>query len=340
MKKVSSLMALFLAAALTACGGNSSQPPATPSAPGTSQPSASTAIDYPTKPIELIVGYAAGGGTHLAAELLSPDAQQYLGQPFNIVCKPGAGGAVGANYVAQAKPDGYTLLYATVSLPTSFALGDIEVLPEEFVGVAQCSSIAPVIAVRADAPYNNAEELIAWCNENPDQFTWTFPGIGSSLHLCGANAINAMGIQDVTVEVPYDGTAEGIAAVLGGHVSAISCFTTSLSEQLKAGEMKLIGVQSPERIPEYPDEPTFLEQGFDASYTSWRGVFAHRDTPPEILDYLNEHLGELINSDSYYERAMTLGEGRAYLDMAGFTEKYLAECESVKTLVEKIGLGG
>lgn len=342
MKKLSILLSLLLVASITACGGSSSKPATTSSAPAADAPSsaAPAKLDYPTKPIELVVGYAAGGGTHLAAELLSPDAQKYLGQPLNINCKPGAGGAVGANYVATAKPDGYTLLYATVSLPTSFALGDIEVAPEEFVAVAQCSAIAPVIAVRADAPYNNAEELIAWCKANPGKFTWTFPGIGSSLHLCGANAIYAMGISADTVEVPYDGTAEGVAAVLGGHVSAISCFTTSISEQLKAGEMKLIGIQAPERIAEYPDQPTFLEQGIDASYTSWRGVFAHKDTPPEILEYLNTHLAELIGSETYLDRAVTLGEGRAYLNMEDFTAKYLSECESVKELVAKIGLGG
>lgn len=334
MKKFSVVLVLLLAIALTACSGSNT--PAQSSSDNT-QGSAKK-LDYPTKPIELVVPYAAGGGTHLAAELLSPDAQKYLGQPLNIVCKPGAGGSIGATYVANAKPDGYTLLYHTFSLPASIAMGDADFAAEDLVALAQCSTIAPVIAVRADAPYNNAQELIAWCKANPGKFTWCFPGIGSSLHICGANAIFAMGIQDVSVEVPYDGTAEGIAAVLGGHVSAISCFTTSLSEQLKAGEMKLIGVQAPERIEEYPDEPTFLEQGIDASATSWRGVFAPKGTPQEILDYLDENLGKLIQSDSYYERAMALGEGRVYLNMEAMNKLYLSDCEMVKPLLKKIGL--
>lgn len=330
MKKYFPILFLILAFVLSACSTGTDN---TQGGQGTEKK-----LDYPTKPIELVVPYAAGGGTHLAAELLSPGAQEYLGQPLSINCKPGAGGAIGANYVAMSKADGYTLLYHTFSLPATIAMGDVDFLAEDLIGIAQCSTVAPVIAVKADAPYNNAEELVEWVKANPGKFTWSFPGIGSSLHICGANAFNAMGIQELVIEVPFDGTAEGIAAVLGGHVNAISCFTTSLAEQIRAGEMKLIGVQAPERVAEYPDEMTFVEQGFDAVTTSWRGVFAPKGTPQEILDYLNENLEKLIMSDSYLERATTLGEGRVYKNMEEFTQQYLSDVELVKPLLKKIGL--
>ena len=335
MKKKSSLLHIILAVVLmftlTACSAPATEPAAT------SEP-APAALDFPNKPIELIVGYAAGGGTHLAAELLSPDASKCLGQPLNIVCKPGAGGAVGATYAATAKPDGYTLLYATVSLPTSLYSSDVEFEQGDFVGVAMASDIAPVIAVKADAPFNNAKEMVEWVKANPGKFTWSYPGVGSSLHLTGANVIDAMGIKDLVNEVPYDGTSESIAGVLGGHITAVSCFTTSLSEQLKAGNMKIIGVQAPERIPEYPDSPTFVEQGYNATLTSWRGIFAPKDTPKEVLDYLDKAFGELIMSDSYLERATTLGEGRAYQNAADFTKTYNDSCPVIKEVVEKLGL--
>ncbi len=342
MKRVLVIL-LMLVLVLTACSSKTNEPVQTAAESTTGSESVAPVneekkLDYPTKPIELIVPYAAGGGTHLAAELLSPDAQEYLGQPLSIVCKPGAGGAIGATYAANAKADGYTLLYHTFSLPATIAMGDADFPAEQLVGIAQASSVAPVIAVRADAPYNNAEELIAWANEHPGEFTWSFPGIGSSLHICGANAINAMGIKDITVEVPFDGTAEGIAAVLGGHVNAISCFTTSLTEQLKAGEMKIIGVQSSERIAEFPEAMTFVEQGIDAKTTSWRGVFAPAGTPQEILDYLDVHLGELIMSDTYLERANNLGEGRAYKNMSEFNQQYLDDANAVVPLLDKLGL--
>ncbi len=333
MKKIFIAGLLVLSLAMTACssgGGNDKN--------ANSGESEEAIASYPNKPIEVVVPFKAGGGTHLAAELLTPDAQAYLGQPINIVCKPGAGGAVGATFAANAKADGYTLLYHTFSLPANVAMGDADFPAEDLIGLAQASSVEPVIAVRKDAPYNTAQEMIDWANEHPNELTWCFPGIGSSLHITGANAMDAMGIKDVTIEMPLDGTAEGIAAVLGGHIGAISCFTTSLTEQLKAGEMKIIGLQALERSEEYPDVPTFLEQGFDASTTSWRGIFAPKGTPQEILDYLDTHLGELIMSDTYLERATNLGEGRDYKKMQEFNEQYLNDVEMVIPLLKKLGL--
>jgi len=341
MKKRSRLLRIILAVvlvfALTACSAPAAEPAATAEQSGTSEPS-SAPLDFPKKPIELIVGYAAGGGTHLAAELLAPDADKYLGQPLNIVCKPGAGGAVGATYVAKSKPDGYTLLYATVSLPTSLYMSDVEFEQSDFIGVAMCSDIAEVIAVKADAPFNNAKEMVDWAKANPGKLTWGFPGVGSSLHLTGANVMDAMGITDVVKEVPFDGTAESVAGVLGGHITAVSCFPTSISEQVKAGQMKVIGIQAAEKVADWPDFPTFVEQGFDAKLTSWRGVFAPKDTPKEILDYLDKAFGELIATDSYLERATTLGEGRAYKNAAEFTKVYNDSCPTIQAVVEKLGL--
>jgi len=335
MKKRSVLLPVILSVVLmftlTACSSTDDQQPSA----GTE---AESELKYPEKPIELVVGYSAGGGTYLAAELLTPNAAEYLGQPINIVCKPGAGGSVGATYAAKSKPDGYTLLYATLSLPTSLYTTDVEYVQDDFIGIARCSDIAAVIAVKSDAPYDTAEEMAAWAKENPGKLTWGFPGVGSSLHLTGANAMNAMGITDYVTEVPFDGTTESVASVLGGHTSAVSCFPTSISEQHKAGEIKIIGVQAKERLEDYPDTPTFLEQGFDAALTSWRGIFAPKDIPKEIIDYLDEAFAELIASDEYYQRAMELGEGRAYLNASEFTNFYNEQCEAVEEVVQSLGL--
>ena len=337
-KRISFLSVVLMMVLVMLFTGCSSPATNTTTTSAASQTTTQEELKFPERPIELVVGYKAGGGTHLAAELLTPNAQQYLKQPINIVNKPGAGGAVGATYVAKSKPDGYTLLYATVSLPTSLYMTDVEFAQEDFVGVAMASSIAPVIVVKADAPYDTAEELVEWIKANPDEFTWGFPGIGSSLHLTGANLWDAMGVSEIIRDVPFDGTAESVAAVLGGHVAAVSCFPTSISEQVKAGQMKILGVQSKERVEDYPDVPTFLEQGYNATLTSWRGIFAPKDTPQEILDYLEKAFGEIIMTDDYLERAVELGEGRHYRNAAEFTQIYNEECVLIEALVEKLGL--
>ena len=234
---------------------------------------------YPAKSVEVIVGFAAGGGTHLAAELLSPEATKFLGQPIQITCKAGAGGAIGATAVATAKADGYTLLYATMSLPISLYMDSVDFTENDFVGIAMASNVAPLLAVRADAPYSNAKEMKAWILANPGKFSWSHPGVGSTLHVLGANMLFAMNVTKQVKEVPFKGTNEGISAVLGGHVTAVSSFPATVLEQVRAGKMKIIGVSSPARVPELPNAPTFLEQGFDATLTSTRGVFARRRPP-------------------------------------------------------------
>ena len=299
---------------------------------------AAFAADYPRKPITMVVPYAAGGGTHLAAEILTPGAEKFLGQPLEIVCKPGAGGAIGATYVAKAPKDGYTILYSTLSLPTAPLIGKVGYKTEEFVGIAQCSDVASVLAVRADAPFNNAKELVEWAKANPGKFSWSHPGVGSSLHIQGANAIYQMGIADVTVDIPAKGTAPGIANVLGGHVTAISSFLPALSENVKAGQMKVIGVVGHTRLEDLPDVPTFEEQGYPALITSWRGVFCHKDVPMEVRKYLEQKFAEIIASPEYQERAKKLGEPQVYANSEEFTKVLMKGHEDMSVLVKAIGL--
>ncbi len=295
-------------------------------------------VNFPTKPVDMIVGFSAGGGTHLAAELLTPEAAELLGQPIQITCKPGAGGAIGATYVASSRADGYTLLYATMSLPISLYMDTVDFTKDDFIGLARASNVAPVLAVRADAPYNNVEEMLAWIEKNPGEFTWAHPGVGSTLHVLGANIMFRMDIIDDIKEVPFSGTSEGTAAVLGGHVSSIVGFPASFMEQVAAGNMKIIGVSSTERITEFPDVATFPEQGYNASLTSTRGVFVPADTPKEVIDILDKAFEKLITSESYKERGTAIGEPPKYANSAEFDAIYREQCEMVEELLKTIGL--
>ncbi len=297
------------------------------------------AADYPKRPIQLVVPYSAGGGTYLSAELLVPGAEKYLGQPLQLVTKPGAGGAVGAAIVAKSKPDGYTLLYSTLSLAIAPHLNPVGYEITDFIGIAQCVADNPVLAVKADSPWNNAKEIVEWVNAHPGELTWCHPGIGSSLYLIGANAWYAMGISDKVKDIPLKGTAEGIAAVIGGHVNAISTFAPAIRENVRAGQMKIIGVSGESRIAYLPDVPTFKEQGFDATLSSWRGVFAPKKTPPEIVAYLNDAFAKIIRSSEYAKRVEELGEVIDYKDSEAFTKMVYEHYEVIGKVVKQIGLG-
>lgn len=293
---------------------------------------------FPAKPVEVIVGFAAGGGTHLAAELLTPEATKYLGQPIQVTCKPGAGGAIGATAVATAKADGYTLLYATMSLPISLYMDSVDFSEDDFIGLAMASNVAPVLAVRSDAPFNNAKELKAWILANPGKFSWAHPGVGSTLHVLGANMLYSMEVTKLAKEVPFKGTNESISAVLGGHVTAVSSFPASILEQVRGGKLKIIGVSSPTRIDELPDAPTFLEQGFKATLTSTRGIFVPRKTPKDRIAALDKAFGEIIQSEDFKKRAITLGEPAVYAPSSEFNKMYHEQCVMIKALLKDIGL--
>lgn len=299
---------------------------------------ASHATEYPRKPIEMVVPYAAGGGTHIAAEILVPGADKFLGQPIQITCKPGAGGAIGATYVAKAPKDGYTLLYTTLSLSIAPYIGKVGYKVDDFIGIAQCSDVASVIAVRADAPFDDAAGMVKWIRENPGKFTWTHPGVGSSLHIQGANVFYQAGVVKETKDIPNKGTAPGIAAVLGGHVTAISSFLPALSENVKVGSLKVIGVVGDKRLEEMPKLKTFPEQGVPAKVTSWRGVFVHKDTPPKVIKYLENAFAKIIATDEYKERNKKLGEPLVYSDSAVFTKLAQDQAKDMQILLKEMGL--
>lgn len=324
-------LSIVMALSITSCG-NSGSGSGTPSGNGGGGKS------YPSGNIDMAVGFKAGGGTYLSAQLLT-NYNDIFGTAINLVEKAGSGGAIAADYVANSKADGYTTLFTTAALPISIVMGDVEFAPEDLVAVAQCTEVNEVIAVSANAPYNNVEELIAYCNEHPGEFVWTYPGTGSSLHIMGTYVLDGMGILDKTTSIPYDSTSEAIAAIMGGHISACSMFTTSIGDYVEAGELKIIGILAEERNPDFDYIPTYKEQGVDIQpITVWRGVFAPAGTPDDILAYLDEKLTEICTSDDFAERARALGETPAHVGMDEFNKKYQEEIELYRPILESLGL--
>ena len=340
MKKLSKVVALLLAAVLLfglcACGGGntSNTTPATNNTGNTADNTPKT--KFPEKPIELIVPYTSGGACHLSGEMFAKEAAAVLGQPITVTCMPGGGGVVGANYVFTQKHDGYTLLYTTASLVVSIVNGDTDFGINDFVGIARTADNAPIIAVAANAPYNNVSELIEWCKAHPGEFTLGNPGAGSYLQLAGLAAMNAIGVGDVIKDVPYGGTSEVVADVLGGHISAVSCNISGVKEHIAAGTMKLIIVSGEERFADYPNVPTLKEQGYNCVLSSWRGCLAPADVPQEILDALDKAAEKMIATDTFYEASIKLGEPRAYKNMKDFTDAYKNDYKVMKEILDSL----
>lgn len=301
-------------------------------------PAVLAASEFPVRPIEIIVGFAAGGANHLAAENLKPEAQEVFGQPMKITCKPGAASAVANSYVSAQPADGYTLLNATLSLPISLYTGAATYKMEDFVALAMYSNVTPCLAVRADLPVNSLAELAAYAKNNKGKFTWGHSGVASTLHLAGCIMFDEMGILDDIKEIPFTGTNEAVAQVLGKHIDAVISFPATIQEQVKAGNMRVLGVSSTKRVDEFPDVPTFPEQGFNATLTSPRGIFARSDTPRAALDALEAGLKQIIESPAFRERAITLGEPPVFMGSKEYNELYREQCGTIKAVMEKLGL--
>jgi len=284
------------------------------------------------------VGYSAGGANHLAAENLTYEGAEVFGVPVSVTCMPGAASAIGNSYAASQPADGYTLLNGSLSLPISMYMDTVDFAKEDFIGIACFSEVTPCLVVRADLPVNNLAELIEYCKANPGKFTWGHSGVASTLHLAGCNMYAKMGITDLIKEVPFTGTNEAVAQVLGGHLDAVLSFPSTVQEQVRAGNLKVLGVSGSERVAEFADVPTFVEQGFDAVLTSTRGIFVRSDTPADVVATLEAGFEKIIKSDSFRERALNLGEPPVYRNSADFTQMYYDQCDMIAEMIESLGL--
>lgn len=315
MKKLISLLcALAMCLSLVACGGNSnSQPDATtdkpadsaqentPAAEPETEPEAEpeAATDYPTKNVTIICPYGAGGGTDLAMRILAESAESVFGQTFTVENKTGGSGSIGLTEALAAEHDGYTLATASVDLITLPLLGlaPAEVSREAFDPICIINGEPAAIVVSADSAYQTIEDFVNAAKENPGSIQLANAGMGNIWHLA------AIGLELQTgasfTHIPYDGgTADAIAAVLGGHVDAIVCSAAEAASNIEAGDMRVLAVANTERLAAYPDVPTFQELGIDLTVVALRGLCVPSDTPEEVRQALKDGFEAVINSDA------------------------------------------
>jgi len=237
-----------------------------------------------SKPVRIVVPYSAGGTADLLPRVIGEKLTAIWKQPVVIENRTGAGGNIGADYVAKAAPDGYTLL---VTPPAPFVINqylyrNLPFDPEKLEPVTVLAQVPNVLAVRHSFPANNAAEFINYARQNVGKVTVANQGNGTTSHLTGALVAAQAGLS--IVPVPYKGTAPALADLMGGQVDAFFDNITSTYPQAKAGKVRVLAVTSKSRSPLMPDMPTLDESGlsgFDVS--TWFGVAAPAGTPPEIV---------------------------------------------------------
>ena len=263
---------------------------------------------WPTKPIALVVPFAAGGPTDVVARTLAASMTKTLGQTVLVENKLGAGGTVAANYVAKAQPDGYTFFIHHNGMATATALyRKLAYNPlTDFEYVSQAVDVPMTLLARKDFPANNLQELIAYVKANQSKINLANAGLGAVSQLCGMMLERAMGVK--LTAVPFQGTAPAMNALLGGQVDILCDQTTQTIPQIKAGSVKFYGVTSKNRIKALPDAPTLSEQGLkDFEVIVWHGIYAPKGTPKPILDKVNVALRTALKDPEVMKRMADLG---------------------------------
>ncbi len=252
---------------------------------------------YPSRPVTILVGFTPGGATDVTARLLASKLTQALGQPFIVENKPGADSNIATERVVRAKPDGYTLLVATVANATNMTvyknLGYDTA--RDLSPIVQFISSPSVLVVTRSLPVKDLRSLIGLAKSQPGRLSFASSGTGGSTHLAGELLKMRAGLD--IVHVPYKGAAPAMADVIAGHVSMGFMASLGALVQMQSGQLRPIAVAHSRRLTELPDVPTMAEAGMaDFEVSSWNGLAAPAGTPRPIIDKLNAEVNKILAS--------------------------------------------
>jgi tripartite-type tricarboxylate transporter receptor subunit TctC len=254
------------------------------------------ADEYPTRPVRIVVPFAAGGPADVYARFIAQRLQEAMGQTFIVDDRPGAGSLIGTDAVAKSAPDGYTLLLMsnTHTVNETLLQNKPYDLLRDLVPVAPINYSDLVLVAHPSVPVNNVRELIKLAKEKPGKLTYASSGTGTPYHMAGELFKSMSGTS--ILHIPYRGSSGARTDVLGGQVNLMFDAVTTMTEHIKAGKVKAIGTSGKRRSSVLPDVPTIDESGLKGyEATIWLGLMAPKGTPPEIVNRLNAAVSKIVS---------------------------------------------
>lgn len=292
-------------------------------------------VPFPKGNIEMTVLFPAGTSADVTARALSAGMVKQLGVNVNVVNRPGAGGAIGYKYIAAQKPDGYSIVWNSNSISTTYHSGQLPFDYRNFEPVARALIESVVVAVRADAKWKSLKELIADAKSRPGQITVANSGIGSHTHLAGVVLFKT---ADAPVtDVPYS-ASQIIPNLMGGHVDVVIQFPGALAGNVSGGKIRLLAALSTKRDPSFPDVPLAREMGFDVALDAWRGIAVPKGTPKSAITTLEKAVRETVESPEFAAAAAKLYVNPGFLPAAEFGQMIAREDAVIARVMEQIGL--
>ena len=293
-----------------------------------------SAQEYPSKPVRIILGFAAGGPNDLATRGIGQKLQESLGQPFVVEPRPGANGLIAAELVAKAPPDGYTLLTISSSFtinPSAYAKLPFDTL-KDFAAVSPIAVGDILFVVNPVVPARSVKEFVALARSKPGKLNFASSGAGGTLHLGGELLKQITGID--IVHIPYKGAVPALTDVIAGHVDSMFVASPPAIPLIKANKIRALGVASAKRTPALPEVPTFDEAGYrnfevDARY----GIVAPAATPAAVIGKLNEAIAKAVASSDIKEKFAAFGLAPMHTSASVYSNYLRADVEKWRKVV-------
>lgn len=292
---------------------------------------------WPSKPVTLVVPFAPGGSTDVTGRMLAAKLKNEIGQTVLVENKGGAGGNLGADFVARAVPDGHTIFLATSTHATNVTLyKKISYdLTRDLVPVSQVAFIPNLLVVNAALPVNNLAEFLAYVRNPKNVVRYGSAGNGSSLHIAGA-LFNSMAGAHMQ-HIPYKGSGPAIVDLLGGQIEAVFSPLVDVVQHVKSGKFKAIGITTKTRSAVFPDVPTITEQLPGYEVTLWNGILVPAKTPQDVVNKLNAALNRILTQPDTKQLLADQGSDPAPSTQAQFRDFIAAEIVRWRKLVEISG---
>jgi tripartite-type tricarboxylate transporter receptor subunit TctC len=291
-------------------------------------------IKYPTKPIQIVIGYAPGA-TDMVIRPLTEKLPEYLGQTLPFVYKPGAGGAVGASFVAKSKPDGYTIFVSSSGavILNPLSKEGLDYTLDDFIPICRLGSFPLVLAVKTDSPWKTLKDVVEAAKKSPGKLNFSSSGVFSTPHLLTEMFIKSAGIN--LTHVPCVGTGPAVTALLGGHVNMAASPLYGVEPHSKSGALRIIAIGTKERSKQVPNVPTFSESGYPVIFSAWHGFFAPKGTPKEVIGVFSSACKKVVeNHKSFVEDQLEkISVNLDFLNPEEFAKEVKAENEAMKKIV-------
>jgi len=281
---------------------------------------------YPSRPIQLVVPWGAGGGTDQTARIIGTLLEKDLGQPVNVVNRTGGNGVVGHSAISTAAADGYTIGMITVEIGMMHWQGLTKLDGTSYTAMALLNADPPGVQVKADAPWKDVKELVAHIKANPGKLKASGTGQGGIWHVALAGWLQAMGIKpDAVPWVPSNGAAPAMQDLAAGGVDIVTCSVPEARAMLDAKKARSLAIMAPQRNPAFKDVPTLKETlGTDWTLAAWRGIAAPKGVPKEVSDRLVPALKKAWDNAAFKDFMNQRGFGMVWGD-AGQFAKHMAE---------------